>query len=139
MTHLRHMASVAWTAALLLVATLAGCGDDEPTGDTGTAPRADGVQLTISVRADADAEPRIVTIDCAPGDDAPPCPAALALDAADFAPTPDDVMCTQQFGGPDEATVTGTINGEAVRADFTRVNGCEIARWDKVVAPLIGG
>ena len=36
-------------------------------------------------------------------------------------------MCTQIYGGPETARVTGTINGKKVDRRFTRTNGCEIA------------
>ena len=42
------------------------------------------------------------------------------------------MACTQQFGGPETATVTGTFRGEKVNARFSRENGCEISRWQKV-------
>ncbi len=38
------------------------------------------------------------------------------LDAAVFEPTPRDTACTQQFGGPEKATVTGTFRGEPIDA-----------------------
>ncbi len=37
------------------------------------------------------------------------------------------------FGGPGKATVTGTLDGAAVDATFTRANGCEISRWERMV------
>jgi hypothetical protein len=49
-----------------------------------------------------------------------------------FAPVPKDTACTQVYGGPQEADVTGTYRGRPVNAHFDRGNGCEIARWDKV-------
>jgi hypothetical protein len=36
------------------------------------------------------------------------------------------------FGGPEEAKVYGTYDGEEVDATFNRTNGCEIARWDSL-------
>ena len=39
-------------------------------------------------------------------------------------------MCTQQYGGPETATITGTWQGEPVNSTLSRKNGCEIARWD---------
>lgn len=50
----------------------------------------------------------------------------------------DDVACTQIYGGPETATVTGELDGEEVDATFSRSDGCEIARWD-VAAPLLTG
>lgn len=47
-------------------------------------------------------------------------------------------LCTQQYGGPQVAVVTGTFRGRPVNATFTRTDGCEIARW-KAMGPLLGG
>jgi hypothetical protein len=49
-----------------------------------------------------------------------------------FAPTPPGMACTQIYGGPQEALVTGRLRGKLVRAPFGRKNGCEIARWNRV-------
>lgn len=38
--------------------------------------------------------------------------------------------CTQQWGGPQEATVTGVVDGVPVDSTFSRTNGCEISAWD---------
>jgi hypothetical protein len=47
-------------------------------------------------------------------------------------------LCTQQYGGPQVAEVTGTFHGRQVRAVFRRTDGCEIARWNTLSA-LLGG
>jgi len=49
-----------------------------------------------------------------------------------FAPTPAGTPCTQIYGGPQEALVTGRFRGAPVRARFGREDGCEIARWNLV-------
>jgi hypothetical protein len=41
-------------------------------------------------------------------------------------------VCTQIYGGPQEALVTGRFRGHSVRAHFSRQDGCEIGRWDRV-------
>ena len=64
--------------------------------------------------------------------DSQACGAAAGVSAADLRETGGDVACTQIYGGPEEATIKGTIRGEDVDATFTRSDGCEIARWDKV-------
>lgn len=51
---------------------------------------------------------------------------------------PDDRMCTEQYGGPEVATVTGSIEGHPVNATFNRTNGCEIARFE-AASPLWTG
>lgn len=43
-------------------------------------------------------------------------------------------MCTQIYGGPEEAEVAGTFEGAQVQAIFSRQNGCEIDRWDRLAA-----
>jgi hypothetical protein len=41
-----------------------------------------------------------------------------------------DRACTQQFGGPQRATVTGILDGTPVERSFARTDGCEIAAWN---------
>lgn len=47
-------------------------------------------------------------------------------------------LCTQQYGGPQVAVVTGRFLGREVNSRFSRTDGCEIARW-RALAPLLGG
>jgi hypothetical protein len=47
-------------------------------------------------------------------------------------------LCTQQYGGPQVAVVTGTFNGRTVKSRFSMTDGCEIARW-RALSPLLGG
>jgi hypothetical protein len=53
-----------------------------------------------------------------------------------FAPLPDDVACTEQFGGPQTARVTGRWDGEPVDLELSRADGCRIAQWDGL-GPLL--
>lgn len=48
-----------------------------------------------------------------------------------------DRVCTEIYGGPQKATVTGEIRGARVNATITRTNGCGIADWEALV-PLLG-
>jgi hypothetical protein len=41
-----------------------------------------------------------------------------------------DVSCTQQYGGPQVATVSGVVGGTPVEVTFTLRNGCEIGAWN---------
>jgi len=104
---------------LLAAGALAGCGDD----DEQPAAPGGGTELVVEVRPRGDDGPlrrRTVT-------SVPP-----TINADAFAPTPDDVACTEIYGGPATAHVTGTLDGEAIDATFSRENGCEIARWDRL-------
>ncbi|WP_406452466.1 subtilase-type protease inhibitor [Streptomyces sp. NBC_00876] len=59
--------------------------------------------------------------------------AQLPGESADpFAPVARDAMCTQQFGGPATARITGTWQGRSIDSSFDRSNGCEIGRWNSL-------
>ena len=115
-------------ALLVCAALLAGCSeDDEP--PPAASPAGSVADLTVEVEPGG----KTATVKC----DAPEnCPEVAALKPQVFEPTPGDVACTQQYGGPEKATVKGTFNGEPVDASFSRQNGCEIARWEDA-APLL--
>ncbi|WP_329273891.1 SSI family serine proteinase inhibitor [Streptomyces sp. NBC_01451] len=53
-----------------------------------------------------------------------------------FAPVSPDSVCTMMYGGAATAHVTGTWAGRPVDATFDRSNGCQMARWDRLV-PLL--
>ena len=54
-----------------------------------------------------------------------------------FAPLPQNAFCTEIYGGPQKARVVGTVNGRRVRATFTRTDGCEISRWQRISPWLV--
>lgn len=60
------------------------------------------------------------------------CRRVLRLGAEGFAASPSNVSCTQVYGGPAIAEVTGLLEGRLLKASFTRTDGCEIARWNRV-------
>jgi hypothetical protein len=47
-----------------------------------------------------------------------------------------NMLCTQIYGGPEVAKVTGTIDGQRVAATIKRNDGCGIADWTMLVALL---
>ena len=76
------------------------------------------------------------TLRCGPPGGTLPLPARacrrLAPLEKPFAPVPKDVACTQIYGGPQIAIVSGTLRGRRVWARFSRVDGCQIERWNRV-------
>ena len=64
------------------------------------------------------------------------CRALEANGAAALPPVPKDKACTQIYGGPETATVTGTWKGQSVMSRFARNDGCQISRW-KLMAGLL--
>ncbi|NQD87065.1 serine protease inhibitor [Paenarthrobacter sp. CM16] len=110
------------------------------------------VDLTVTLTEAPDAEPREFRLRSAAGILSPDPDsldsnlpdAAAALAAVEqfgeeiFFPEPrPDRICTQQYGGPQVAVVTGWFRGKKVNSRFSRTDGCEIARW-KALASLLG-
>jgi hypothetical protein len=47
-----------------------------------------------------------------------------------FAPVPAGIACSQIYGGPETATITGTVKGRKINSAFRRTDGCQVARWN---------
>jgi hypothetical protein len=150
-------------AALLLavLAAVASCGQPVPgggpenkdstgstgaTGSSGATPAPIVIDLSIALTESPGAAThhfRLVADGTALSSSTLPDPAAalaaLRLHGTNvFFPVPGPPRaCTQQYGGPQVAVVTGWFEGRAVNATFTRTDGCEIARW-QAMAPLFG-
>jgi hypothetical protein len=60
------------------------------------------------------------------------CSKLQKIDASAFAPVPRGTACTELYGGPQVASVSGDLAGKSIKADFSRTNGCESARWDRL-------
>ncbi len=118
---------------LLVLALASGCGGTEAAGDD-RPPRYD---LTITYwPTGRGGEARTATLTCDPDGGSHPdpvsaCDALLEHEDA-LEPVAGDVACTQIYGGDQVAT----LSGAGVNASFSRANGCEISRWDKL-APLL--
>jgi Subtilisin inhibitor-like len=131
-------------AGLALVVALiallaAGCGSGE--GDDEGEPAAPATELTITFWPEGpEGESREATLTCDPAGGTHPDPggacAALAADLQALEPVAPDAACTMIFGGPEQATVVGVLDGERVDAAFERSNGCELDRWDRMAVLL---
>ena len=53
----------------------------------------------------------------------------LAALANPFARPKLDQMCTQQYGGPDQAQITGMYRGRRIWVALSLTDGCQIARF----------
>jgi subtilisin inhibitor-like len=49
-----------------------------------------------------------------------------------FAPISKDAVCTDNYGGPQQALVTGRYGGARVWVRLALRNGCEISRWQRL-------
>jgi hypothetical protein len=114
---------------LLVAALVAGCGGD----DEQAAQPADTTRLHVEVTG-AGSESIGGRLACG---GAKPCDGAkLARLARALAPQDPQRACTLQYGGPERAHVTGTLEGKPVDATVTRTNGCGIADYKALFAAL---
>jgi hypothetical protein len=135
---------------LAVAVSLTACGSEQakgapsktPSGAVASPSPAQSVtDLTVNVQASATSRAKTWTLTCDPagGDHPNPAAACAALAKAPrpFTPVPKDQQCTMIYGGPEQATVTGTWKGKPVNAKFNRKNGCELARWT-ALDPVLG-
>jgi len=132
-----------FVVALASLAVLAGCadrsGDDAASGSRGDAAgggisQADD-DLQVHVDRGDGTPPEDWTLTCAglvegTHPDAEAACAHLAGLDDPFAPLPADAVCTEQYGGPQTAHVTGRWHGKPVDLELSRTDGCRIAQWD---------
>lgn len=124
--------------ALLALALLSACGGDDGASTAGGGATALQIELWPAGEGRGAAVTATLTCDPAGGelpDPAAAC-AALAAEAAALEPVPPDTACTELYGGPEQARITGTLDGAPVDASLSRVNGCEIDRWERLL-PLL--
>jgi hypothetical protein len=130
-------------AGALLGAGLTGCGgsgDDLTISDPGASSAPSPNRATsLKIRLDDGAGKTTTwTLTCddagKPGGTHPhperAC-AALAKGAKRaLPPVGKGMMCTELYGGPQTARITGVYLGQSVSSSLSRTNGCEISRWD---------
>lgn len=146
----------AWRALglglLLAVAALSGCGEEDDPGAarppaTTTTPAGE-IALTVELDEGPGGKRTTGELTCRGGEASASgalfdgkAPAALCAQAHELTgllttQPAQDRMCTQIYGGPETARVTGTIGGEPVDRRFARTNGCEIADFDAAAGLL---
>lgn len=132
------MAAACLTPVLALVLTA--CAGDEPAAGTDGVP---STSLTITVDpGGGDVTTYSLTCDPSGGDHPDPVSACAGLadrptgDLDPLRPVPATAACTQIYGGDQTAVIEGTVDGEPIRVELSRVNGCEIARWDALLPVL---
>jgi hypothetical protein len=126
----RPVRSAALVAAAL---ALVSCGGS--TGEEGVAgvPRLDLEFRPTGNGAAVETYTLVCEIGPPPAGDHPDLEAACAhLESLDdpFAPLPDDLACTQQYGGPQTARIHGRWRDERVDLELSRTDGCRISQWD---------
>jgi hypothetical protein len=137
---------------VLLLLALVSCASPSDGGSAGDSPSApapgsdttggaDDDELVVEVDAGDGSPVERWTLVCgdAAGGDHPDVRAAcdnLRRLTDPFAPIPADAVCTEQYGGPQTARVTGRWAGQPVDLALSRSDGCRMAQWDSLV-PLV--
>lgn len=100
-----------------------------------TRPDTDPVRYTIGCLGDT--FPVTPAVDGVDG--AAACTRLGAADVLERLTTgaPAGQACTDIYGGPDVATITGELNGEAIDTTVDRADGCGIADWDTLLADVL--
>ena len=124
------------TAFAVALAALVAC-------SSAAAGTSDRTSLRVAYKRTATAAPvvRLVTCSLVPGTGTEPTRACARLDelVRPFAPVPRGSVCTEIYGGPQTARVTGTFKGRSIWVVFRRTNGCEIDRWNRHAFLFPGG
>jgi hypothetical protein len=125
----------------LLIVSLAiiGCGDESaPSGKAAvdlsiTASDGHGTTQRARLRCDGE-EQRLSGFGGRNADDL--CRVAKQLESFLSSEPDPRRACTQIYGGPETARISGTINGNDVNRRLSRTDGCRISDWERA-APLI--
>jgi hypothetical protein len=115
-----------------VLAALAGCGSEAPT--------ASGPATNLLVTVDADGTgpeaPKQLRVRCDAERTDDACEDIANMPPGTWEPVKPRRVCTDIFGGPEVARVSGTLAGAPLSAKFSRQNGCEVTRWT-LAAPLL--
>ena len=128
-------------ALVLLPLALTACAGGGSGGPAPAPPAEDALVVELD-RGDG-TEPERYTLRCADpaaGDLPDPAAACATLRGLvdPFAPLAGDVACTEIYGGPQTARVTGRWAGAAVDLALARTDGCRIGQWDRLGVLLPG-
>jgi hypothetical protein len=132
---------------LLLTACASGSEPDDgaaaPASSSSTSSSSPDDALVVELDRGDGGEPEHYTLSCTDpvAGDLPDAAAAcvhLQGLADPFAPLAADLICTEQFGGPQTARVSGRWAGADVDLRLARTNGCQISQWDRL-GPLLPG
>lgn len=129
--------------AMVAAVTLAACGAEDPIGG-GPYPVAElevtvehPDHETVSYRITCLGDTATITGDIDLDEQAACTALALPEVQRRLVEGPSHEICTEQYGGPDTATIRGTIDEAPVDTIVDRVNGCGISDWDDLLADIL--
>ena len=122
-------------AALIALLVVVGCGTGASAPAAGSSGATD-LKISYWPKGPESSAAQKWSLRCAPAAGTLPQPGSacrklLAMQKP-FAPIPPDLMCTDVYGGPQVAVITGTLRGNRLWAKLQNRNGCEIARFRRV-------
>jgi subtilisin inhibitor-like len=111
-------------------------------GVAGTAADSADLRITIWPQGRDNGGAKLWTLRCSPVAGTLPRRAVacqrLAAMQNPFAPTPRRAICTDIYGGPQQAQIVGMFRGKRIWAAFAARNGCEISRAKRLAFLLPG-
>ena len=125
---------------LCLLAAVVGCGVGAAARNAEATPA--DLKITVWPEGRGEGSSKTYTLECAPARGSLPkaasaCTQLLKL-TRPFRPVPQGSICTEQYGGPQQALVTGEFKGRSVWVIFSATDGCQIARSKRVSFLLPG-
>jgi len=121
--------------ALLIAVLVAAVGGGVSQGASGSTPE---TELTISFWSEGRSAkaPEKWTLRCDPAGGTVPRAAAVCRQlyamTKPFAPRSKNLVCTDQYGGPQQAVIAGTHRGNRIWVLIGMRNGCDISRAKKL-------
>jgi hypothetical protein len=120
-------------ACVLALAVAAGCGEAEETAAPAAPPPTTDLRVRVTGAAGG---PVAVSLRCGGGAAACRERRLARLRAALDDATDEKRVCTEVYGGPERAHVTGRLRGERVDVVVARTDGCGIAAYDALFGAL---
>ena len=125
---------------ILALAAAVGCGAGSAAQNASPAPT--DLKITVWPNGRAEGDAKKFTLRCGPAAGSLPKAATacskLGTLSRPFGPVSSDAVCTEQYGGPQQALITGRLRGNPVWATFSATNGCQISRANKIAFLLPG-
>ena len=128
--------------AIVIAALIAVVGCGAGSAAQSASPAATDLKITVWPDGRAEGDAKTYTLRCGPATGTLPkvanaCSRLVPLPRP-FGPVSRTAICTEQYGGPQQALVTGKYQGRSVWAMFSATNGCQISRAKRVAFLLPG-
>ena len=118
--------------AIVIVALIAVVGCGAGSAAQSGSPASTDLKITVWPDGRSEGDGKTYTLRCGPAAGTLPKVATACSKLGPlprpFGPVSRGAVCTEQYGGPQQALVTGKHEGRSVWAMFSATNGCQISR-----------